>query len=73
MVFWLAGIVMMLVCGVSRRMFPLPDRHTREANWVGGLPPAACVLVAQSEHDGGVGGMEGSSTVRKFITPDFPG
>jgi hypothetical protein len=36
---------------------------------VGGVPPAACILVAQSEHDGGIGVC---STVRKFITPYFP-
>ncbi len=72
MVFWLAGLVMMLVLGVSMRMLPLLDRHMREADWVGGLPPAACVLVAQSEHDGGVGGWEVRFTVRQFITPGLP-
>ncbi|MFZ1159252.1 MAG: hypothetical protein WAO10_15825 [Candidatus Sulfotelmatobacter sp.] len=68
-VFWLPGRVMMLVCGVSRRMFPLLDLHMRDADWVGGaLPPAACVLVAHSKHEGGIGGTEGGCTVRKFTT-----
>ena len=62
----------MLVCGVSSRMLPLLDLHTRDVDWVGGaLPPAACVLVAHSEHEGGIGGTEGGCTVRKFITA-FP-
>jgi len=59
----------MLVWGVSSRMLPLLDLHTRDADCVGGaLPPAACVLVAHSEHEGGIGGTGGGSTVRKFIT-----
>ena len=69
MVLWLPGRVMMLVCGVSRRRLPLLDRHMRDADCVGGaLPPAACVLVAHSEHEGGIGGTEGGCTVRKFTT-----
>jgi hypothetical protein len=56
-------------------MFPLLDLHMRDADCVGGaLPPAACVLVAHSEHEGGIGGTggtEGCCTVRKFITA-FP-
>ena len=72
-VFWLPGRVMMLVFGVSRRMFPLLDLHMRDADCVGGaLPPAACVLVAHSEHEGGIGATEGGSTVRKFITTFSP-
>jgi hypothetical protein len=53
---------MMLVVGVSRRMLPLLERYMRDADCVGGVPPGACVLVAQSEQDGGVGGTEGSDT-----------
>ena len=71
-VFWLPGRVMMLVFGVSRRIFPLLDLHMRDADWVGGaLPPAACVLVAHSEHEGGIDGTEGGCTERKFTTA-FP-
>ena len=74
-VFWLPGRVMMLVCGVSRRRLPLLDLHMRDADCVGAaLPPAACVLVAHSEHEGGIGGTgetEGGCTVRKFTTA-FP-
>jgi hypothetical protein len=74
-VFWLPGRVMMLMLGVSRRRLPLLDRHMRDADGIGGtLPPAGCVLVAHSEHEGGIGGTggtEGGATVRKFITP-FP-
>src|ERR1700683_1278108 len=73
MVFWAAGLEMMLVAGVSRRMLPLLERHMRDADCVGGVPPGACVLVAQSEQDGGVGGTEGSDTGRKSITVLFGG
>jgi len=31
MAFWLAGIVIMLVFGVSIRMLPLLERHMRDA------------------------------------------
>lgn len=55
---------MTLVWGVSIRILPLPDCHIRDADCVGGVPPAACVLVVQSEHEGGVDGIEGFSTVR---------
>jgi len=65
----------MLMFGVSRRRLPLLDLHMRDADGIGvALPPAACVLVAHSEHEGGIGGTggtEGGCTVRKFITP-FP-
>jgi hypothetical protein len=62
----------MLVFGVSSRMFPLLDLHMRDADCVGGaLPPAACVLVAHSEHEGGIDGTEGGCTERKFTTA-FP-
>jgi hypothetical protein len=47
---------MMLVWGVSMRRLPLLERHMRDADCVGGAPPAGCVFVAQSEQDGGVGG-----------------
>src|ERR1700685_623337 len=73
MVFWVAGLEMMLVVGVSRRMLPLLERHMRDADCVGGVPPGTCVLVAQSEQDGGIGGTEGSDTGRKFITVLFGG
>jgi len=47
----------------------------RDADGIGcALPPAGCVVVAHSEHEGGIGGTcgtEGGATVRKFITP-FP-
>jgi heme iron utilization protein len=69
MVRWPAGSVMMLVWGVSIRMFPLLDFHMRDADCAGGAPAAGCVLVAQSEHEGGVGGGTGGSTVPQFITP----
>lgn len=65
----------MLMFGVSRRRLPLLDRHMRDADGIGcALPPAGCVVVAHSEHEGGIGGTggtEGGATVRKFITP-FP-
>jgi hypothetical protein len=64
MVFWVAGLEMTLAVGVSRRMLPLLERHMRDADWVGGLPPGACVLVAQSEQDGGIGGGAGWSITR---------
>ena len=67
----MAGLEMMLVVGVSRRELPLLERHMRDADCVGGAPPGACVLVAQSEQDGGIGGTEGSDTGRKFITVWF--
>src|ERR1700733_8234738 len=73
MVFWAAGLEMMLVAGVSRRMLPLLERHMRDADCVGGGPPGACVLVAQSEPEGGGGGTEGSDTGRKFFTVLFGG
>jgi len=47
---------MMLVWGVSNRNLPSLDRHMREADCVGAPPPAGCILVAQSEQEGGVGG-----------------
>ena len=71
MAFCSAGLVMMLLLGVSVRMLPLLERHMRDGDCIGGLAPAACVLVVQSEHDGGVGGCEDWSTVRQFITACF--
>jgi hypothetical protein len=50
------GSEMTLVVGVSMRVLPSPERHRRDADWVGGPPPAGCDLVAHSEHDGGAGG-----------------
>jgi len=58
---------MTLIWGVSTRMFP-PDRHMRDADSVGWPPPAGCVLLAQSEQEGGVGGGENDCTARKCIT-----
>jgi hypothetical protein len=40
-VFWAAGLEIMLVVGVSMRILPLLERHIRDADWVGGLPPGA--------------------------------
>jgi hypothetical protein len=67
-----AGSVMMLAFGVSIRIFPALDCHMRDGDCTGGLPPAGCVLVAHSEHAGGVGGAEARSTVPQFSTPAFP-
>lgn len=53
------GSEMTLVVGVSMRVLPSPERHIREADWVGAAPEAGCVLVAHSEHDGGVAGGGG--------------
>ena len=50
------GSEMTLVVGVSMRVLPSLERHKREADWVGAAPEAGWVLVAHSEHDGGVGG-----------------
>ena len=66
-----AGSVMMLAFGVSIRIFPALDCHMRDGDCTGGLPPAACVLVAHSEHAGGVGGGEVRPTVPQFITGAF--
>src|SRR5580704_52578 len=54
-----AGSEITLVVGVSMRVFPSPERHIREADWVGGPPAADWVLLAHSEHDGGAGGGVG--------------
>jgi hypothetical protein len=60
MVCFKAGSEMTLVKGVSMRVLPSLERHSRDADWVGGPPPAGCVLLAHSEHDGGAGGgMDG--------------
>src|SRR5579864_5947304 len=59
---------MTLICGVSTRMFPLPERHMRDADSVGWPPLAGWVLLAQSEQEGGVGGGENDCTARKCIT-----
>src|SRR5271169_6189974 len=50
------GSEITLVCGVSRRILPSLERHMRDADCEGGPPAAGCVLVAQSEHEGAVGG-----------------
>ena len=47
---------MMLALGVSMRILPVLDRHIRDDDCAGALPPGACDLVAHSEHEGGVGG-----------------
>ncbi len=47
---------MILELGVSIRIFPLLDRHIREEDCALALPPGASDLVAQSEHEGGMGG-----------------
>jgi len=60
---------MTLLWGVSTRVFPLLAFHIFDADCVGGLPAAACVVEVHSEHEGGVDGGEGCVTVRKFITP----
>ena|GEM_PF-5103552 len=54
------------------RILPLLDRHIRDDDWVGGLPPGASDLVAHSEHEGGVGGVSICLTAHEFITPAFP-
>ncbi|HWO35663.1 MAG TPA: hypothetical protein VNO32_43270 [Candidatus Acidoferrum sp.] len=54
------------------RILPLLDRHIRDDDWVGGLPPGASDLVAHSEHEGGVGGVSICLTAPQFITPAFP-
>ena len=59
MAFCEAGSVMTLLEGVSKRNLPSLERHIREADCEGGPPPAGCVLVAQSEQEGGVGGGAG--------------
>ena len=51
-----AGSEITLVWGVSKRIFPSLDRHIRDADCVGAAPPAGCVFVLQSEHEGGVAG-----------------
>jgi hypothetical protein len=47
---------MTLVVAVSMRVLPSPERHMRDADWVGGPPAAGCVLLLHSEHEGGAGG-----------------
>ena len=59
---------MTLICGVSTRTFPLLDRHMRDCDSVGWPPSAGCVLLAQSEHEGGVGGGGIDCTARKCTT-----
>lgn len=46
---------MTLEVGVSKRNLPSLDFHIRDADCDGGAPPAGCVCVVQSEHEGGVG------------------
>lgn len=71
MVFCAAGLLMILVWGVSIRMLPLLDREMRDADCVGGPPPGGCVFVEHSEQQGGLDGVEGICTVRQFITADL--
>lgn len=52
----LLGFEMILELGVSIRIFPLLDLHIREEDCALALPPGASDLVAQSEHEGGMGG-----------------
>lgn len=59
---------MTLICGVSTRTFPLLDRHMRDCDSVGWPPPAGCVLLAQSEQEGGDGGSGIDCTAPKCIT-----
>jgi len=54
-----AGSEITLLNGVSMRVLPSLDRHMREADWLGGPPPAGCILEAHSEHEGGAGGGVG--------------
>lgn len=53
------GSEMTLLVSVSMRVFPSPERHMRDAVWVGFAPEADCVLLAHSEHEGGAGGGSG--------------
>lgn len=46
---------MILVTGVSSRVLPSLERQMRDGDCVAGAPPAACVLVVHSEHEGSVG------------------
>ena len=64
-----AGAVMMLALDVSKRICPELDCHIREGDCTGGAPPAGCVVVVQSEQEGGgVGGWEETCTGPQFIT-----
>src|SRR5215472_471073 len=56
MVFCDAGSEITLEVGVSSRNLPSLDFHMRDADCDGAPSPAGCVLVVQSEQDGGVGG-----------------
>jgi hypothetical protein len=47
---------MTLKLGVSMRILPLLERHIREDDCAVAPPPGDSDLVAQSEHEGGVGG-----------------
>ena len=59
MAFCDAGSVITLDDGVSKRNLPSLDFHMRDADCEGWAPPAGCVCVVQSEHEGGVGGGVG--------------
>lgn len=56
MVFWSAGLEMILALGVSMRILPVLDRHMREEDWTLALPPGASDLEAHSEQQGVAGG-----------------
>ncbi len=56
MVFCDVGSEITLAVGVSSRNLPSLDFHMRDADCVGAAPPAGCVLVEQSEQEGGAGG-----------------
>ena len=65
-VFCDAGSEMTLDVGVSSRNLPSLDFHMREADCEGAPPPAGCVLVEQSEQEGGVDGAVGNATTAAF-------
>lgn|SRR5579871_591660 len=48
-----AGLEMILVFGVSKRILPSLARHMREDDCCEVPPPAGCILVEQSEQEGG--------------------
>lgn len=59
---------MMLEVGVSSRNLPSLDFHIRDADCVGAPPAADCVLVEQSEQEGGAGGgVENEPTARTSV------
>lgn len=50
---WAEGSEMMLVLGVSKRILPSLERHMRDDDCWEVPPPAGCILVEQSEQEGG--------------------